>query len=155
MDGAMEMDRPMESEVARPTFIIGFHLKHQELEDDNPNPVVRKTIRFRGVSLRTIGMVYPDADVLVHRLGEPVESDFEAKGGVLYSMRSAFDSQAIYRVTLTKCDAPNESSIYWSQSHLDGLGYTADGYCNLLELGGADLGQMMMFTICRNDLHFW
>lgn len=138
---------------ARPNSIIGYCLKPQQ-QENVPVPVAGKTVRFRGICLMNIGWLYSDANAYIHRIGAPVESSFEVKGTVLYGMRSAFAAEAIYRVTLSQCDAPDQSGIGW-HSIDSGHGCTADEYCNLLELGKDCIGQLMMFTICRSGACFW
>lgn len=113
-----------------------------------------KTLRFRGMCLMLIGRLYPRAKIRVHRLGCPADSDFMTKGTTLYKMRSAFDMKAIYRITMIECDAGDERDFVWSQNNA-GQGYSADEYCNLLELGADQLGHLMMFSICREGIQCW
>lgn len=145
MDGAVDMD------TAQPQGIIDWRANIPTPGPPHPG----KTLRFRGMCLMLIGILYPGAKFRIHRLGHPKESDFKTKGSTLYKMRSAFDMEAIYRITMIECDACcNENEVFWSQDNA-GLGFTADEYCNLLELGTDQLGALMMFSICRNGTHQW
>ncbi|KAJ4423232.1 hypothetical protein N0V82_002093 [Gnomoniopsis sp. IMI 355080] len=131
VEGAIVMD----ANEAEPPSIIGYCMKTQREENIRaPVAAPGKTLRFRGSFLQNIGKIFPFADVYVHRIGDPVESDFELKGIILYKMRSVLDAQAIYRITLNKCDAANQNGIIWDPQH-SGHDYSADDYCNLLELG--------------------
>lgn len=146
----------MEADEAEPGLsIIGYCLKTQQQADISaPVAGTGRTLRFRGSFLLNIGKMFPCSDVCVHRIGDPVESDFEVKGTVLYGMRSVFDAQPIYRITLSKCDIANENGILWNLQD-SGHGFTADDYCNLLELGKDYLGDLMMLAINMRGMRCW
>ncbi|KAJ4387916.1 hypothetical protein N0V93_008519 [Gnomoniopsis smithogilvyi] len=156
-DAVIDGEDATEVGDADPEYIIGYWPKSQQQQGNVPSPVVAggRTLRFRGSFMPNIGKVFPYADVYIHRVGAPLETDFEVKGSILFGMRSAFDPQAIYRVTLTKCDAGVEHGIIWNLQNSTDQGYTADEYCNMLELGESHFRRMMMFTIHERGLRYW
>lgn len=145
IDGAIDLD----DLDTQPQHIINWLAN-----TPNKDLAAGKALRFRGMCLMLIGGLYPGAGIRVHRVGYSVESDFKTKGTTLYKMRSAFDMEAIYRITMIECDAGDESGYVWSRDN-SGQGYTADEYCNLLELGADQLGHLMMFSICREGIQHW
>lgn len=144
--------RDIQSDVA---VNVGFCPNGQPPQDGRV-PATTASRRFQGCCLELIGTFYPDADLAIHRIGDPEVNDFSIKGRNLTFLRSLTrDHKAIYRVTLSECDAPNQSCVGWSRGALGGRGFTADDFCNLLELGSDQVGKMMMITVKKDGVVAW
>lgn len=85
-------------------------------------------------------------------------TELEYKGNVFVLLRSIVNEQATYRLSITRCDAPNESSLGWSTRMSNHGDYSADDFCNLLDLAlnQEHLGKLIMITIRQSSgLRAW
>lgn len=136
--------------------IVELRLKSQEHDQNSPVPPTRG-LRFRGKCLALIGQLYPDVDVLIHRMGSSSAADVQAKGHILVLIRDLTDEEVTFRVTITQSDTPNESGFSWFCGTHPADRYTAEEYCDILKLAPDEgcLGRMMMITVHENGLRSW
>lgn len=120
-------------------------------------PVPGGTYRFRGLALAVIGQLFPNATFWIHRVGFPASLDLQGTGTDLAVAHALIDSEAIFRLTMTRCDTPVEAEgpLVWSMRISIPNGLTADEYCSILKLGKLRLGRIILFTHCTRKNHSW